>query len=83
MIPFWSIDVMGKSRNSVELIQDGNGLIPCCFSLIMKARLSAKLKVLIMNIRFHSYDPHMQTVFNMERFALSLAFIMRFTATQK
>ena len=31
MIPFWSIDVMRKSRNSVELIQDGNELIPSCF----------------------------------------------------
>ena len=74
---------MGKSGNSIELIQDGNGLIPCCFQPHYEARLSAKCKVLIMEIRFNSYDPHMEANFHMKRFALSLAFIMRFTAPQK
>ena len=41
----------------------------------------AKCKVFIMEISFHSYAN--ETNFHVESFALSLAFIMRFTATQK
>ena len=41
----------------------------------------AKCKVFIMKISFHSYAN--KTNFHMKSFALSLAFIMRFTATRK
>ena len=41
----------------------------------------AKCKVFIMKISFHSYAS--KTNFNMKNFALSLTFIMRFTATWK
>ena len=45
----------------------------------MKARLSAKF--FIMKISFHSYAN--KTNFHMKSFALSLAFIMKFTVTRK
>ena len=41
----------------------------------------AKCKVFIMKISFHSYAN--KTNFHKKSFALSLAFIMRFTATRK
>ena len=41
----------------------------------------AKCKVFIMKISFHSTAS--KTYFHMKSFALSLAFIMRFTVTQK
>ena len=41
----------------------------------------AKCKVFIMKIRFHSYTN--KNNFHKKGFAVSLAFILRFTATQK
>ena len=41
----------------------------------------AKCKVFVMTISFHSYAK--KTNFQMKSFALSLAFIARFTATRK
>ena len=41
----------------------------------------AKCKVFVMKISFHSYEN--KTNFHMKSFALSLAFIVRFTATSK
>ena len=52
------------------------GHFPVALNLIVKARLSAKLK-----ISFHSYAN--KTNFHDKNFALSLAFITRFTATRK
>ena len=48
-------------------------------NLVMKARLSAKF--LVMKISFHSFAN--KTYFDTKSFALSLAFIVRFTATRK
>ena len=48
-------------------------------NLIMKSRLSAKFK--LGKLCFHSYAN--ETNFHMKCFELSLAFIMRFTATRK
>ena len=48
-------------------------------NLIIK--YEAKYKVFIMKISFHSYAD--KSTFLMKRFALSLAFIMRLTSTQK
>ena len=45
----------------------------------MKAKLSCK--VVVMKISFHSYAN--KTDFHMKSFDLSLAFIVRFTATRK
>ena len=54
---------------------------PSCFAnLIVRAR-EAKCKVFIMKISFHSYEN--KTNCYMKNIVLSVAFIMRFTATRK
>ena len=52
---------------------------PSCFKPHYKTE--AKCKVFIMKISFHLYAN--KTNFHMKSFDLSLAFIMRFTATRK
>ena len=54
------------------------GHFQVALNLIMKARLRAKF---VMIISFHSYAN--KPNFHLKSFALSLAFIMRFRATQK
>ena len=56
-----------------------NGPFPSCCEPHYKSE--AKCKVFIMIISFHSYAN--KTNFQMETFALSLAFIIRFIATRK
>ena len=56
-----------------------NRPFPSCFEPHYKSE--ARCKVFIMKISFHSYAN--KTNFHMKSFALSLAFIMRFTSTRK
>ena len=56
-----------------------NRLFPSCFEPHYGSE--AKCKVFVMKSSFHSYSN--KTNFHMESFALSLAFIVRFTATRK
>ena len=56
-----------------------NRPFPSCFGPHYEGE--AKCKVFIVKISFHSYAN--ETNFYMKSFALSLAFIMRFTATRK
>ena len=62
-----------------ELQFSRNRPFPSCFEPHYESE--AKCKVFIMKISFHSYAN--RTNFHMNSFALSLAFIMRFTATRK
>ena len=59
--------------------RNSNRPFPSCFE--PHCKIEATCKVLIMKISFHSYAN--KTNFHMKRFAFSLAFIMRFTATWK
>ena len=63
----------------VKKLKQNNRLFPSCFEPHYDSE--AKCKVIIMKISFHSYAN--KTNFHMKSFALSLAFIMRFTATRK
>ena len=56
-----------------------NRPFPSCFEPHYESE--AKCKVFVMKISFHSYAN--KTNFHMKSFALSLAFIVRFTATRK
>ena len=68
---FFSFQVLREGRRNGE--ETGHFLV--ALNLIMKATLSAKF--FCMKISFHSLYKHVKS------FALSLAFIMRFTATRK
>ena len=61
------------------LIDQRNGPFPSCFEPHYESE--AKSKVFVMKISFNSYANN--TNFHMKSFALSLAFIVRFTATRK
>ena len=56
-----------------------NRPLPSCFEPHYESEV--KCKVFVMKISFHSYAN--KTNFHMKSFALSLAFIVRFTATRK
>ena len=56
-----------------------NRPFPSCFEPHYESE--AKCKVFVMKISFHSYAN--KTNFHMKSFALSLAFMVRFTATRK
>ena len=56
-----------------------NRPFPSCFEPHYESE--AKCKVFVMKISFHSYAN--KTNFHLRSFALSLAFIVRFTATRK
>ena len=59
--------------------RDKNRPFPSCFEPHYESE--AKCKVFVLKISFHSYGN--KTNFHMKRFALSLAFIVRFTTTRK
>ena len=65
---------MGDGEDSFRI-----GHFRVAVKLIVKARLSVKFSFL--KVSFHSYA--IKTNFHVKSFALSLAFIMRFTATRK
>ena len=56
-----------------------NRPFPSCFEPHYESK--AKCKVFVMKYTFHAYAN--KTNFHMQRFALSLAFILTFTATRK
>ena len=60
-------------------IKGANRPFPSCFEPHYESE--AKCKVFVRKIYFHSYAN--KTYFSYEKFALSLAFIVRFTATRK
>ena len=60
-------------------IAQTNRPFPSCFKPHYESE--AKCKVFVMKISFHSYANKCN--FHMKSFALSLAFIVRFTATRK
>ena len=62
-------------RSLFEII---NRPFPSCFEPPYESE--AKCEVFVMKISFHSYAN--KTYFHMKSFALSLAFIVRFTATR-
>ena len=79
LISFILIMIRTERDESLMGLSRLNRPFPSCFKPHYESE--AKCKVFVMKIRFHSYAN--KTNFHMKSFALSLAFIVRFTATRK
>ena len=74
-----SLSVRHFFVHSYAKLSGPNRPFPSCIE--PRYEIEAKCKVLMMKISFHSYAN--KANFHMKRFALSLAFVMRYTATRK
>ena len=78
-----TLRILGLANVRVHRLLDFNASVKRPFPSFFEPHYEseAKCKVFVMKISFHSYAN--KTNFHMKSFALSLAFIMRFTATRK